>query len=195
SSVLSRQPAGEERPIGGSVVAGITHAIRSPYLVNVSLFLLLFAITSTFLYFQQAGIVSQSFADRGAQTAFFATIDLVVNTLTLVVQLFFTGRLLVLFGVALALAFLPLLTMIGFGALVFAPTLTAITVFQVLRRAGDYAAGLGPRREARGGEPPAARPPPPSPGKASAAPRHPGAPLPPGGGREGGGGPPSLHLV
>ena len=139
SPVLSRQPAGEEQPIGGSVLAGITHAVRSPYLVNVSLFLLLFAVTSTFLYFQQAGIVSRSFADRGAQTAFFATIDLLVNILTLLVQLFFTGRILVALGVALALGFLPLLTMIGFGALVFAPTLTAIAVFQVLRRAGDYA--------------------------------------------------------
>ncbi len=139
SPVLARQPAAEEQPIGGSVAAGITHAVRSPYLVNVSLFLLLFAITSTFLYFQQAGIVSQSFPDRGAQTAFFATIDLVVNTLTLVVQLFFTGRILVLLGVALALGFLPVLTMIGFGALAFAPTLSAIAVFQVLRRAGDYA--------------------------------------------------------
>ena len=142
SPALSRQPdreVGDEQPIGGSILAGITHALRSPYLVNVSLFLLLFAITSTILYFQQAGIVGHSFADRGAQTAFFATIDLVVNTLTLVVQLFFTGRLLAMFGVALALGFLPVLTMIGFGALAFAPTLSAIAVFQVLRRAGDYA--------------------------------------------------------
>ena len=142
SPTLSRQPgreAGDEQPIGGSILAGITHAFRSPYLVNVSLFLLLFAITSTILYFQQVGIVGRSFADRGAQTAFFATIDLLVNTLTLVVQLFFTGRLLVLFGVALALGFLPVLTMLGFGALAVAPTLSAIAVFQVLRRAGDYA--------------------------------------------------------
>jgi ATP:ADP antiporter, AAA family len=145
SPVLSRRPGdkseapGGDQPIGGSVLAGITHALRSPYLVNVSLFLLLFAITSTFLYFQQAGIVSRSFADRGAQTAFFATIDLLVNTLTLVVQLFFTGRIMVLLGVAVALAFLPLLTVIGFGALAFAPTLSAIVIFQVLRRAGDYA--------------------------------------------------------
>ena len=43
--------------------------------------MLLFAITATFLYFQQAGIVSHSFPDRGAQTAFFATVDLVVNCL------------------------------------------------------------------------------------------------------------------
>src|SRR4029077_12387158 len=115
------------------------HSLRSPYLVNVSLFILLFAISSTILYFQQAGIVSHSFTDRGAQTAFFATVDLVVNTLTLIVQLFFTGRILMLLGVALALGFLPLLTMVGFGALAFAPTLSAIAIFQVVRRASDYA--------------------------------------------------------
>ena len=41
-----------------------------------------------------------NFHDRGAQTAFFAQIDLVVNVITLVVQLFFTGRIVGIFGVA-----------------------------------------------------------------------------------------------
>jgi AAA family ATP:ADP antiporter len=128
-----------ENPIGGSVFAGITHAFRSRYLVNVSVFLLLFAITSTFLYFQQAGIVSRSFSDRGTQTAFFATIDLVVNILTLAVQLFLTGRIVVFFGVAATLGLLPALTIIGFGTLALMPTIAAVAVFQVLRRAADYA--------------------------------------------------------
>ena len=141
SPTLHRQPAaiGAEAPIGGSVFAGITHAFRSRYLVNVSLFLLLFAVTSTFLYFQQAGIVSRSFSDRGAQTAFFATVDLLVNVLTLAVQLFLTGRILLLLGVALTLGVLPALTIIGFGALALMPTIAVVAVFQVLRRAADYA--------------------------------------------------------
>ena len=80
--------------------------------------ILLFSITSTFLYFQQVQVVSHVFADRGAQTAFFATLDLVVNCLTLALQLFFTGRIVVLLGVALALALLPALTIVGFGSLV-----------------------------------------------------------------------------
>jgi ATP:ADP antiporter, AAA family len=140
SPTLHRQAGdGGEEPIGGGVFAGITHAFRSPYLLNVSVFLLLFAITSTFLYFQQAGIVSRSFSDRGAQTAFFATVDLLVNVLTLVVQLFLTGRILLLFGVALTLGLLPALTIVGFGALALMPTIAAVAVFQVLRRAADYA--------------------------------------------------------
>src|SRR5262249_56662131 len=77
SPSLHRQPEAravekaEEQPIGGGVFSGITRAFGSRYLVNVSLFLLLFAITSTVLYFQQAGIVSRSFHDRRAQTALF----------------------------------------------------------------------------------------------------------------------------
>ena len=143
SPVLQHQPVaardGEERPLGGSIIAGITHAFRSPYLLNLSAFILLFAITATFLYLQQAEIVNASFHDRGAQTQFFATIDLVVNTLTLVVQVFFTGRIVMLLGVAAALAFLPALSMAGFGALLVMPSLGVIAAFQVLRRAGDYA--------------------------------------------------------
>jgi AAA family ATP:ADP antiporter len=131
--------ATEDRAIGGGVLSGITHAFRSPYLVNVSLFMLLFAISATFLYFEQAGIVSHSFGDRAAQTAFFARVDQVVNALTLLLQLFLTGRLILWVGVALALGFLPVLTMLGFGALALGPSLSAIAVFQVLRRAGDYA--------------------------------------------------------
>jgi AAA family ATP:ADP antiporter len=128
----------EERPLGGGVFSGIANTFSNPYLLNVSAFILLFAITSTFLYFQQAGIVSHSFAERGAQTAFFATIDLVVNCLTLGIQLFLTGRIVVLLGVGLALALLPAMTAIGFGGLALAPSLSTIAVFQVLRRAGDY---------------------------------------------------------
>jgi ATP:ADP antiporter, AAA family len=142
SPSLHQRPAEavrDERPIGGNVVAGITNAVRSPYLLSVSAFMLLFAITSTFLYFQQAAIVSHSFADRGAQTAFFAAIDLSVNILTLVIQLLFTGRIVLWLGVALSLALLPAMTVIGFGGLALAPSVGAIAVFQVVRRAGDYA--------------------------------------------------------
>ncbi|MBO0736059.1 MAG: MFS transporter [Alphaproteobacteria bacterium] len=138
---LHHQPSGNaaEVPIGGTALAGFSRAFRSNYLLNVSIFLLLFAITSTFLYFQQAGIVSRSFSDRGAQTAFFATVDLLVNVLTLGVQLFLTGRIVLMFGVALALGLLPALTIIGFGALALMPTIAAVAVFQVLRRAANYA--------------------------------------------------------
>src|SRR6202789_2580982 len=87
SPALSLRPEGDqlEQPIGGTLLGGIRDALSSSYLLNVSLFLLLYAVTSTFLYFQQAAVVSHSFEIRAAQTAFFASVDLGVNVLTLAV--------------------------------------------------------------------------------------------------------------
>ncbi|MBI3065856.1 MAG: MFS transporter [Deltaproteobacteria bacterium] len=141
SDALHQSPTAqfEERPIGGSAFSGLSHALSSSYLINVSGFILLFAITSTFLYFQQAEIAKQSFIDRGARTAFFARVDLWVNILTLGAQLFLTGRVLRWFGVAVTLAALPLLSIVGFGALALAPTITVLVVYQVARRASNFA--------------------------------------------------------
>ncbi len=139
ASSLSARPVTGESIVGGSVWAGITHTFKSAYLGNVAIFILLFSITATFLYFEQAKIVSNSFSNRGEQTAFFATVDLLVNGITLVVQLFLTGRILRLLGVGLTLALLPAFTLVGFTALTLLPTIAAVVVFQVLRRSSDYA--------------------------------------------------------
>jgi AAA family ATP:ADP antiporter len=141
SDVLHQRPAAQsgESPIGGNILAGLTHAFKSPYLINVSGYILLFAITSTFLYFQQAEIARHSFTDRGARTAFFARVDLWVNVLTLGAQLFLTGRVLRTIGVALTLAMLPALSILGFGTLAMTPTIAIVVIYQVLRRAGNFA--------------------------------------------------------
>jgi ATP:ADP antiporter, AAA family len=140
SDQLARKPLSQsgEQPIGGSTFAGLMHVVKSPYLLNVSLFFLLFSITSTFLYFEQVNVAAKAFPDRGAQTSFFATVDLAVNVLTLLIQLFLTGRVVRLVGVGLALASLPLLSIVGFAVLVYAPTVVPVVAFQVLRRAGNF---------------------------------------------------------
>jgi AAA family ATP:ADP antiporter len=148
SNALRLRPAAraEETPIGGPILSGLTHAFKSAYLLNISLYILLFAITSTLLYFQQAAIVNHGFADRGARTTFFAQVDLLVNVLTLGTQLFLTGRLLRVLGVALTLIILPGLSVLGFATLALVPTIAIIVVFQVLRRAGNFAVAR-PTRE------------------------------------------------
>ena len=141
SDALRRLPTAraEETPIGGTALSGLTHAFKSPYLVNVSVYILLYAITSTFLYFQQAEIARHAFIDRGARTAFFARVDLLVNILTLAAQLFVTGRVLRTFGVGFTLATLPALSVLGFSTLAMAPTLAILVIYQALRRAGNFA--------------------------------------------------------
>jgi AAA family ATP:ADP antiporter len=146
SDVLHHSPGAGETPIGGGVLAGLTHTIGSPYLLNSAIFVLLFAITSTFLYFQQAGIAAGAFADRGARTQFFGQIDLLVNTLTLVIQVFFTSRVLRWLGVALTLSLLPLLSIVGFAMLALSPTIGVLVALQVTRRVGNFAVAR-PTRE------------------------------------------------
>jgi AAA family ATP:ADP antiporter len=130
--------AAESRVIGGGALAGLTHALSSPYLLNITVYMLLYTVLSTFLYFQQAAIVDRTFADRAARTVFFARVDLLVNALTLGGQLFITGRAMKLAGVALTLTFVPALTVVGFLLLGLMPTAAVVVAFIVLRRAGNY---------------------------------------------------------
>ncbi len=65
--------------------------------------------------------------------------DLATNTLTLGLQFFATARLVAWLGLPIALAMIPVAVAAGFGALGLAPTLVVLVVFQVVRRAGNYA--------------------------------------------------------
>ena len=126
-------------PVGGGLLDGIRLVLSSKYLLGIVGYMLLYTITATFLYFQQAEIVEMSFTDRAARTVFFARIDVVVNSLTALIQIFFSGRIIRRLGIALSLATLPLVCVLGFAAVGFAPTLVAIAVFQILRRTSNYA--------------------------------------------------------
>jgi AAA family ATP:ADP antiporter len=128
-----------ERVIGGSAWAGLTRALQSPYLLGIAVYMLLYTVLSTFLYFQQAEIVDRSFADRGARTAFFAQVDLLTNALTLGCQVFLTGRVTRNAGVTLTLMVVPALTAVGFLLLGLMPTVALVVGFTVLRRAGNFA--------------------------------------------------------
>jgi len=135
--VRSRQ---DERVIGGGVLDGISHVLKSPYLLGIAALMLLFTIASTFLYFQRMDIVAREFADDSvARVRLFGTIDAATNLLTLLTQLFLTGRLLRWLGVGFGLAFLPAVSLIGFAGLGMAPVLWVVVAFEVIRRAGNFA--------------------------------------------------------
>jgi len=132
--------------LGGSVLEGFQLLARSRYLQGICLLILLYSTTSTFLYFEQAHIVSQHFQDSGERTRVFAAIDLAVNALTLGAQFFLTARLARRLGLGRTLALVPALLAAGFLALAAAPLLAVFIPVQVLRRAGNYAV-MKPARE------------------------------------------------
>jgi ATP:ADP antiporter, AAA family len=135
-----------EEPIGGKFWEGATHIARSPYLLGLAAFLIIYTITNTWAYFQQSDLTGHHLHDRAARTSFLANIDIAVNTITVLIQVFLTGRLMKWFGVGLTLVLMPLLSGVGFAAIGFAPILTVLATFQILRRATGFAL-LRPARE------------------------------------------------
>jgi AAA family ATP:ADP antiporter len=132
--------------MGGGWLAGLAMVLRSPYLAGIALWVLLLSIVGTFLYFQQANIVAASSDDPAVRTRIFASIDLAVGILTIVVQFVATGRLLQRFGVGRAAAFLPFVFAVGFLVLAWAPTLLVVIAFQALQRTANFAVS-NPARE------------------------------------------------
>jgi AAA family ATP:ADP antiporter len=125
--------------IGGSVWSGFPKVLSSPYLLGISVFLILYTIGSTFLYFEQADIVGRVYADRTARTEILAQLELAAQTLTVITQIFFTGRIIRWLGLAVTLALLPAISILGFGSLGFLPTFATLAVFTVIRRASNFA--------------------------------------------------------
>lgn len=127
-----------ERAISGTAWSGMKAVFRSRYLLGIAGFIALMTFVSTMLYFQQAYLVADVFEDRGIRRAFFAKIDVAVNILTIVFQVYLTARIMKWVGVGVTLAAIPVAMTIGFLSLGVYPTLAILVAVQVCYRAGRY---------------------------------------------------------
>lgn len=127
------------KPLGGNPFAGATAVFRSPYLMGIAFFVLLLSGVTTFLYFEQARMVAEHFPDRTRQTQVFGLIDVVVQTLAILTQVFLTGRIAQRLGIGVLLVAVPLAMAVGFLWLAVAPVFAVFVVVMVARRAGEYA--------------------------------------------------------
>ena len=146
SNAAKTGAAGAQAGLGGSWLAGILMILRSPYLAGIATWVAALSLAGTFLYFQQANIVSALTDDPNKRTAIFAQIDLAVSLLTIVVQFLATGKLIKRFGAGPATAFLPFVFAIGFIALWATPMLWVVIAFQAVQRAANFALA-NPARE------------------------------------------------
>ena len=128
-----------DRRIGGSAWAGLGHMMRSPFLAGIALYVLLYTVGSTLLYFEKMRIVASAVEGRDERTSVFAAIELAGQSMTIILQVFLTGRLMKWLGVGALLAAMPLVSLIGFGALWVWPTLAVVTLFEAARRASNFA--------------------------------------------------------
>ncbi|HEU4685198.1 MAG TPA: MFS transporter [Nitrospira sp.] len=134
-----REPAAQDKPIGGGIWDGIRLALASPYLLGICLYLFLLTTTATFIYLEQAKLVSEQMPFAATRTRFFATIDLAVNVISFLTQLFVTSQMIGRFGLASALVALPLASAVGFAVVGALPLLVCFAFFTIVRRVGEYA--------------------------------------------------------
>jgi ATP:ADP antiporter, AAA family len=146
----------EDRPIGGNIFAGIPLILQSPYLLGIAGFVVFIATVNTLLYFEQLSLVEIYFPVTTDRTRVFARLDWIVQSLTVLSQIFITGRVAQRFGVIALITAVPAFMVLGFLALaagftafplpvagaVAPASFTLFAIFAavfVLRRATEYA--------------------------------------------------------
>ncbi len=155
-------PAASTRP--KSMWRGFGYIASSPYLQGICAFTFFYTLFKTILYFQTGHLVSDAITSRDARSAYYANVDLAGNVLTLLLQLFVTGKLIRALGLTFALLTQPVvggLACLGLGFMIWKgreifgegelafglpPELLAVAVASVLFTASNYATAK-PARE------------------------------------------------
>jgi AAA family ATP:ADP antiporter len=119
--------------------SGFSTLAKSPYLLGIAVFILLMTWISTILYVQQQEFIGKAFESREARTQANAVVDLIVNVLTIGIQLFGTSRLVSRFGVTTGLVLNPILMIVLFVGVAFSPVLFVLLGAQTIRRVSEYA--------------------------------------------------------
>ncbi len=127
----------EAKRLGKNPFAGFFIFVKNPYLVAIGVFILMYVAMSTFVYMELREMLAAF--ERAERTEIYARIDLAVNTLSIVVALFATGRLATRFGMATTLSIIPILMIGGWLIVAAVPLLAVLYGLQIFRRAGNYA--------------------------------------------------------
>ncbi len=123
--------------LGPNPFSGFALFLKSPYLLGIGIFILLYTAISTFVYFELKNLMTG--VDEDIRVQMWAGMDLAVNVLAIGTALFATGRLATHFGLATTLALVPVIITAGLLVVVAAPLLSIVIGLQIVRRAGNYA--------------------------------------------------------
>ena len=123
--------------IGGSKWAGMKLVWQTPLLRALAGLMIFGVGVGTLLYNEQAAIAKAFFPDEQDRTQFFSRIDLIINAVTLFIQVFLTRTLLLRFGVAPMLLIPAFAILLGYAALCAAPVPLLVAAVQIATRAGE----------------------------------------------------------
>jgi len=126
-----------QQAMGRNPLAGFSIFLKSPYLIGIGLFIVLYVAIGSFVYFELKNLLEVFTRDE--RTQIWAYIDLAVNTLAILTAMFVTSRISARFGMAVTLALVPALMAIGMLVIALSPVVAVVVGLQVARRAGNYA--------------------------------------------------------
>jgi ATP:ADP antiporter, AAA family len=129
----------DDRPIGGNPFAGVTIILKSPYVLGIALFVVGISCVNTLLYFEQLRMVEEHFPGLADRTQIFARFDWIVQGLTVLSQIFLTGRIAEKFGVKALITFVPVIMIFAFAGLALSGAFAVLTMVVIGRRAMEYA--------------------------------------------------------
>ncbi len=135
-----------ESAMGGDVLAGLKLIAKEPLLRWLAVMVFLGVGVGQLLYNQQAVIAREGFATAEARTAYYAGIDIAVNVLTLIVQLFATRWLLSRWGLAPVILIPMAAVLLGFAVLTASPLPLVVGIVQVVTRSNEFSL-MKPGRE------------------------------------------------
>jgi ATP:ADP antiporter, AAA family len=129
ANTAANAPAGVREIFSGAI-----RVWQSPYLFRIALLILFANLIGTYFYLEQSRIVGAAIPDKAARVEFFASRDLAVSVLTVLIEIFLTGRIMQRFGLAVPLAALPVTAATGLTALSLYPSLDVIAGVMVAER-------------------------------------------------------------
>lgn len=124
------------RGLGGNPLAGYKVFLQTPYLMAIGAFIFLYTGIGSFVYFELKNILAEFPSEK--RTQIWAMMDVVTNSLTIVIGLFVTSRLAEKLGLAFTLALIPLMVVAGLLTVALIPLVWIVVGLQIFRRAGNY---------------------------------------------------------
>ncbi len=124
-----------ERALGGSALSGVLHVMKSPYFMCIALTSVLASLLGTALYMFVADLIQTSIPNPDERTRFFSNMNIAQNFFALFAQMFLVKQVVERFGIGVALALMPVVSVAGFILLALDPVLIVAAVLTVVRRA------------------------------------------------------------
>ena len=126
----------EEQALSGNPFAGFREFVRNPYLLGIGVFIFFYTFIGSFAYFELKNLMAAN--DRDTNIAIWAGINLAVNSLTIMIAWFATGRITARIGVGKTLALVPVLVAAALVLVFVNPVLAVMVGGWVVLKAGNY---------------------------------------------------------